>query len=101
MATNNLAEKSDEDLMELYKLGNTIAFDILFQRNSGPVLGYLKRRISKDKQAQDILQDIFLKLHRSKHQYDRTVVAGLWILGAFVGALAAIEGSYLVRRQWA
>jgi DNA-directed RNA polymerase specialized sigma24 family protein len=82
MATNNLAEKSDEDLMELYKLGNTIAFDILFQHNSGPVLGYLKRRISKDKQAQDILQDIFLKLHRSKHQYDRTwqlsQVFGYW-----------------------
>ncbi|MBX7230953.1 MAG: hypothetical protein K1X29_02605 [Bdellovibrionales bacterium] len=27
--------------------------------------------------------------------------AGLWILGAFIGAFAAIEGSYRLRRQWA
>ena len=79
MAENRLTDKSDEDLMELYKLGNSVAFDILFQRNSGAVLGYIRRRISKDKDAQDILQDVFLKLHRSKHQYDRTLPFSPWL----------------------
>lgn len=79
MAANRLTDKSDEDLMELYKLGNSVAFDILFQRNSGAVLGYLRRRISKDKDAQDLLQDVFLKLHRSKHQYDRTLPFSPWL----------------------
>lgn len=79
MAASDLTDKSDEDLMELYKLGNSIAFDILFQRNAGPVLGYLRRRITKDKDAQDILQDVFLKLHRSKHQYDRTLPFSPWL----------------------
>lgn len=79
MTNGELKEKSDEDLMELYKLGNSMAFDFLFQRHSGQVLGYLKRRISKDKDAQDILQDIFLKLHRSKHQYDRSLPFLPWL----------------------
>ena len=79
MTKGDLKEKSDEDLMELYKLGNSMAFDFLFQRHSGQVLGYLKRRVSKDKDAQDILQDIFLKLHRSKHQYDRSLPFLPWL----------------------
>lgn len=79
MAIKELKAKSDEDLMEMYKLGNSMAFEILFQRHSGLVLGYLKRRISKNKDAQDILQDVFLKLHRSKHLYDQTLPFLPWL----------------------
>ena len=79
MVKNELEHKLDEELMDLYKMGSSTAFEILFHRYSGSVLGYLRRRIAKDKDAQDILQDIFLKLHRSRHQYDRTLPFSPWL----------------------
>lgn len=79
MAKNDLKEKSDEDLMEMYKVGDAIAFEVLFERHSGLVFGYLKKRLSKAKNAQDLLQEVFLKLHRSRHQYDRTLPFSPWL----------------------
>ena len=79
MIKSELEHKSDEDLMELYKMGSSTAFEVIFYRYSGSVLGYLRRRIQKDKEAQDILQDIFLKLHRSRGQYDRTLPFSPWL----------------------
>lgn len=79
MADSNLNEKSDEDLMEMYRLGNTFAFDILFQRHSGLVLGFLKKRQPNHKDVKDIFQDVFLKLHRSKHLYDKSLPFTPWL----------------------
>ncbi len=50
-------------------MGETQAFDILFQRHSPRVLGFLTRKTGSDKLAQDLLQEVFLKFHRSRHQY--------------------------------
>ena len=70
MAKSDFKNKTDEELMETYKMGEVAAFDILFERHSGQVLGYLSRKLSSSKEAQDVLQDVFFKLHRSRHQYN-------------------------------
>lgn len=77
--TKELKIKSDEELMESYQLGSTDAFDILFQRHSGRVLGFLAKRIGKMKVADDLLQDVFFKLHRSKHQYNKMLPFSPWL----------------------
>lgn len=59
---------SDEELMALYQSGDDKAFEVLYKRHSGRVLSYLQRR-SNPQTARDLLQDAFLKLHRSRHQY--------------------------------
>lgn len=71
--------KSDEELMESYQMGNTAAFDILFERHSPKVLGYLLKRIMKKREAEDLLQEVFFKLHRSKHQYNKTLPFSPWL----------------------
>lgn len=50
-------------------MGDTKAFDILFQRHSPRVLGFLVHKTGSDRLAQDLLQEVFLKFHRSRHQY--------------------------------
>lgn len=54
--------------MTLYRSGNYEAFECLYQRHSGRVFEYLKRRVSSEA-AKDLLQEIFVKIHRSRDQY--------------------------------
>ncbi len=79
MAKSGLREKSDEDLMESYKMGDALAFEVLFERYSGMVLGFLSKKLKIAKDAQDLLQEVFLKLHRSRHQYDRKLPFAPWL----------------------
>ncbi len=78
-----LEEKSDEELMEVYKVDKdqlgAAAFEVLFKRHSGLVLGYLKKRLFASKDAQDLLQEVFFKLHRSRHHYDSTLPFSPWL----------------------
>lgn len=77
--SKDLKTKSDEELMESYQLGAGAAFDILFQRHSGRVFGFLSKRLSKKKEAEDLLQEVFFKLHRSKHLYNTTLPFSPWL----------------------
>lgn len=61
-------ERSDEELMTLYQAGDYPAFECLYARHSGRVFQYLKGKVAAEI-AKDLLQDIFLKIHRSRNQY--------------------------------
>jgi RNA polymerase sigma-70 factor, ECF subfamily len=77
--SNGLKTKTDEELMQSYQNGSKSAFDILFERHSGRVYGFLLNRISKKKEAEDLLQEVFFKLHRSKHLYNSTLPFAPWL----------------------
>lgn len=79
MAKNDVRNKSDEELMESYKMGETIAFEVLFERHSGRVQGYLQKKLFSPKEAQDLLQEVFFKLHRSRHLYNGTLPFSPWL----------------------
>lgn len=65
---NGLKDRSDEELMALYQSGDYAAFECLYERHSGRVFHYLKGKTSHES-AQDLLQETFLKVHRSRDQY--------------------------------
>ncbi len=71
--------KSDEELMVIYQSGSTAAFDVLFQRHSSRVFGFLTKRLVNKKEAEDLLQEVFMKLHRSKHLYDASLPFAPWL----------------------
>jgi RNA polymerase sigma factor (sigma-70 family) len=77
--SEDLKTQSDEELMASYQNGNTVAFDILFQRHSGRVFGFLSKRMLNKKGAEDLLQEVFFKLHRSKHLYNTTLPFSPWL----------------------
>ena len=64
------SEKSNEDLMNLYQTGDYSAFEVLYQRTSGRIYQYLKKRVSSEI-AQELLQEIFIKLHKARGQYSQ------------------------------
>ncbi len=70
---------SDEELMVMYQSGAEAAFRALYDRHSAKIYGFLKSRIWKDERASEYLQEVFLKMHRSRHLYNQTLPALPWI----------------------
>jgi RNA polymerase sigma-70 factor, ECF subfamily len=61
---------SDEILMAAYQAGNRAAFEELFDRHGGSVYGFLARRLGDLGLAEDLYQEVFLRLHRARKTYD-------------------------------
>lgn len=70
MSTQNLASLSDEELMALYKKGTEGAFECLYLRHKGKIYGYLRAKVPNEDLAADIFQEVFIKVHSSKHLYN-------------------------------
>ena len=71
--------KTDEQLMQLYQNGDSNAFNELFKRHSGKVYGFLLKRTHKAEIASDLSQEVFVKLHKSKHLYNSSLPVLPWI----------------------
>lgn len=74
-----LAERTDEQLMALYQEGSEEAFRALYDRHSGKIFGYLKSRTRSEQEATDLFQEVFVKIHRSKHLYNRSLPVLPWV----------------------
>lgn len=68
-----------EDLMLRYQNGEAAAFDALYAQFSGRVRGHLLLRLRDGARADEVLQSIFLKLHRSRHQYQTGSPFAPWL----------------------
>lgn len=65
--------------MVLYIQGEYGAFEELYNRYSGKVFGYLKNRLPFSNEANDLLQIVFLKVHKSREKYDPSFPLLPWI----------------------
>jgi len=74
-----LSEKSDEELMVAYQLGEAEAFEELYSRHSSKVLGYLRKKVRSEALARDIFQATFLKLHKSRSRYNASFPFVPWL----------------------
>ena len=72
-------ELSDEELMAMYQNGSAAAFQILYESHSSKVYQYLKKRVRREEKVAEIFQNSFLKIHRSKHLYNRTLPLLPWL----------------------
>lgn len=61
-----------------YQQGEERAFNLLYDRYNGRIYGYLKRRL-QSVWADDVFQQVFIKLHRTRHQYNPQYQFSHWI----------------------
>ncbi|MCA9628329.1 MAG: RNA polymerase sigma factor [Myxococcales bacterium] len=61
--------RSEEELMAAYVAGDRSAFDELFQRLAPILLRVLARQLPNREEANDLVQQTFLQLHRSRHDF--------------------------------
>jgi RNA polymerase sigma-70 factor (ECF subfamily) len=69
----------DEDLMRRYADGDTSAFDELFRRYEPRAYGFFYRRTRSEERAQDLYQELFLRLHRNRAAYDPSCAFAPWL----------------------
>jgi RNA polymerase sigma-70 factor (ECF subfamily) len=66
---SDLGQLSDEDLMLRYRDGQAAAFDVLVLRHRRRIYSFLLRRVRNPARAEELLSDVFLKLHRAAPRY--------------------------------
>jgi RNA polymerase sigma-70 factor (ECF subfamily) len=63
-------EVSDEKLMARYVGGDAAAFETLFARYEPRAYAFFLRRAGSAERAQDLYQELFLRIHRARDAYD-------------------------------
>jgi RNA polymerase sigma-70 factor (ECF subfamily) len=77
-----LASLADEDLMDLVGDGEARAFEVIFDRHSGPAFSLAYRMCGRRAMAEDVVQEAFLSLWRTGARYDRRRGSvRTWVLG--------------------
>lgn len=66
---NPFSNLDDSKLMELYKKGENMAFEVIYQRYGHKVYTYLIRRLKEKNIVDDVHQSVFVKFHKSRNLY--------------------------------
>lgn len=83
---------TDQQLIASIHAGQSGAFDALYERHGRKVKAFLLRSGFDFCQADDLTQEIFIKVHRSLHTFDSAK-------GSFAGWLATISRN-VARSHW-
>ena len=70
---------SDEDLMEAFVGGHAEAFEILVHRHGRALYSFLLRSVNNHARAEELLQEVFLRVIRSKARYRRSAKFSTWM----------------------
>ncbi|WP_205697364.1 RNA polymerase sigma factor [Conexibacter sp. SYSU D00693] len=78
----DLRALADEELMQLVRKGEPRAFEVVYERHSGPAFSLAYRITGARGPAEDVVQEAFLALWRSGARYDRgRGSVRTWVLG--------------------
>ena len=70
---------TDEELMVAYIDGDTEAFEILYGRHKGRVMGFLMTKLRDRNETEDVFQTTFTKLHNARHKYRHDIPFLPWL----------------------
>lgn len=78
-ADMSIGERSDEDLMLAFRDGEAAAFEELVSRHKRGLYNFLLRSVHDRARAEELLQEVFLRVIRAKDRYQRTARFTTWI----------------------
>jgi RNA polymerase sigma-70 factor (ECF subfamily) len=64
-----MSEDHDATLLLAFQRGDAAAFRLLYERNSRAMVAYCHRFVRDAARAEELAQDVFVKLYRSAHRY--------------------------------
>lgn len=74
-----LRDMDDEDVMEELQNGVVEAFDIIVHRYKDRLHNFLYRYTHNHEDCEDLVQETFLRVYRSRHSYQRIAKLSTWI----------------------
>ena len=89
-----LADATDERLLELYLNGDLPAFKLLVERYQRELYHFLVRFLGNRASAEDVFQEAFLQVHQSGHSFDLSRRFRPWLF-----TIAANKARDLMRSQ--
>ena len=100
MTKNTQQEKkvTDEQLIAQFQRGDLQAFDVLVQRYKDQLLNYVFRFVGNRVDAEDIVQETFLRVYKNKHYYKEIAKFSTWVY-TIAGNLAKTELRRRKRRK--
>jgi RNA polymerase sigma-70 factor (ECF subfamily) len=76
---NSLEAVSDADVMLRVKTGDESAFAYLVQKYRRPMVGFLYRLCHNPAAAEELAQEVFLRVYRSRENYEASAKFSTWI----------------------
>jgi len=77
--TGRIEEKTDEELAREARAGSRRSFEELALRYKRRLFAYFRPRLGSDQDAEDLVQETFLKLYRNIHNYDPAHRFSTWL----------------------
>ncbi|HEY0132909.1 MAG TPA: RNA polymerase sigma factor [Nannocystis sp.] len=71
--------RTDEALMVGFRDGESRAFDVLVVRHRRGLFNFLLRSVQNRSRAEEMLQEVFLRVVRSKERYEQTAKFTTWV----------------------
>src|SRR5574341_1335313 len=81
---------SDEDLIEKFQRGDIYAYELIVKRYKDQLLNFVYRFLGNQEEAEDVVQETFLRVYRNRHAYQRVAKFWTWIY-TIAGNLARTE----------
>ncbi len=79
---HDIRDLADEEVMQLVQKGDPRAFELLYDRHGGAAFSLAYRMAGKQAAAEDVVQEAFLSIWRSRLRYDKTRGSvRTWVLG--------------------
>jgi RNA polymerase sigma-70 factor, ECF subfamily len=69
----------DAELMLRVRDGDTASFAVLLDRHRGPVIHFLYRMVQNQAVAEELAQDVFLRVYRSRSSYEPSAKFTTWL----------------------
>ena len=69
----------DTELMLRVRMGDDTSFTLLLERYRTPVLRFLYRMVQNEAAAEELAQDVFLRVYRARHTYEPTAKVSSWL----------------------
>jgi RNA polymerase sigma-70 factor (ECF subfamily) len=82
VVATDIRNLADEEMMQLVQGGDPRAFELLYDRHGGPAFSLAYRMVGNRVTAEDITQEAFLSIWRSRLRYDESRGSvRTWVLG--------------------
>ena len=72
-------DEADEVLMQAYRAGDVRAFERLVARHEKPVWNFIRRFVADAATAEDLLQEVFLRVVKSADEWRGTAKFSTWL----------------------
>jgi RNA polymerase sigma-70 factor (ECF subfamily) len=74
-----LALERDAELMLRVREGDSLSFSLLLEKHRGPVIHFLYRMVQNQAVAEELAQEVFLRVYRSRATYEPTAKFTTWL----------------------